>query len=206
METIKPYDQLMTPVWIDSNAEITGNHQLTQAFYEILPARGGSLYQRALRVPLLPPKILNSNDSITVVILVAMDTTIAQTNDHDPNFGISDGKSYIGFEAPDIANYRNYPACFSVDGDVSATTLENVKLGEGPRTNSTHYPSIVKVQLKPAEQWGSCETPQGDGGYNNLGFYESTLDTSNGLYFEFYRHHASEEYHIKYIQVDVQWD
>ena len=150
METIIPYDQLMTPEWIESNAEITGNHQLTQDYYEILPATGGT-YQRALRVPLLPPNILNSNDSITVVIIVAMDTTIAQTNDHDPNIGISDEKSYIGFEAPDIDNYHNYPACFSVNGDVGPTTIENVKLGEGPFTDSTHYPSIIKMQFKPAE-------------------------------------------------------
>ena len=57
METIIPYDQLMTPEWIESNAEITGNHQLTQDYYEILPATGET-YQQALRVPLLPPNIL----------------------------------------------------------------------------------------------------------------------------------------------------
>ena len=181
METIIPYDQLMTPEWIESNAEITGNHQLTHDYYKILPATGET-YQRALRVPMLPPNILNSNDNITVVIIVAMDTTIAQTDDHDANFGISDEKSYIGFEAPNVANYHDYPACFSVNADVGVTTLENVKLGEGPLTSSTHYPSIIKAQFKPAEQWGSCETPQGDGGYNNLGLYQSALDPSNGLY------------------------
>ena len=205
VETIIPYDQLMTPKWIESNAEITGNHQLTEAYYEILPTTGET-YQRALRVPLLPPKILSSNDSITIVMIVAMDTTIAITDDHDATFGISDEKSFIGFQAVDVGNYHNYAPCFSVNADVGIAAIENIKLGDGPLTSSTHFPSVIKIQLKPAEKWGSCETPQGDGGYNNLGFYESTLDPSNGLYFEFYRHHANEEYHIKYIQVDVQWD
>ena len=44
---IIPYNQLMTPKWIQSNAEITGNHNLTQAHYEILPTTG-TTYQRAL--------------------------------------------------------------------------------------------------------------------------------------------------------------
>ena len=206
METIIPYDQLMTPKWIESNAEITGDHQLTEAYYEILPTTGAT-YQRALRVPLLPPKILSSNDSITVVMIVAMDTTIATTDDHDATFGISDEKSFIGFQAVDVNNYPTSPPCFSVNADVGVATIENIKLGNtGPLTDSTHFPSVIKIQLKPSEQWGSCETPQGDGGYNILGFYESTLDPSNGLYFEFYRHNVNEEYHIKYIQVDVQWD
>ena len=68
MEIIIPYDQLMTPKWIESNAEITGNHKLTEAYYEVLPATGVP-DQRALRVPLIPPGVLNHNDSTTIVII-----------------------------------------------------------------------------------------------------------------------------------------
>ena len=111
----------MTPEWIKSNAEITGRHNVTQSYFEILPTTGDS-YQRALRVPLIPPSLLASNDSITVVIIAAFDTTIGQTNDHDPNFGISDGKTFFGFEVPDPANYMNFPPCFSVSADVDVPT------------------------------------------------------------------------------------
>ena len=205
VETIIPFDELMNPAWIEDNAEITGNHQVTQAFYEILPTTG-AVYQRALRVPLLPPNILSSNDSITVMMTVAMDTTIAITDDHDPIFGISDEKSFVGFQVFDVINYKALPPCCSINADVGDSTLQNVKQGSGAFTDSTHFPSVIKTQLKPADKWGSCETPQGDGGYNNLVFYESTVDPSKGLYFEFYRHNVKEEYHIKYIQVGVQWD
>ena len=194
----------MTPMWIESNAEITGNHKLTEAYYEILPTTG-TRYQRALRVPLIPPNVVNTNDSITAVIIASMDTTIPQSHDHDPNFGISDGRSFIGFEAVNVGNYPNYPPCFSIDGAVGSTTLPNPKFGDGPLTTSTHYPSVIKMQFKPTEQWGCCETPQGDGAYSNLGFYQSALDLKNGLNFEFYRDNAAEEYFIKYIQVHVQW-
>ena len=200
------FDELMTPKWIESNAEITGDHKVTEGYFEILPTTG-PLYVRALRVPLVPPNVLNSNDSTTIVIIASMDTVMPQTTDYDPNIGISDGKSYIGFEAPDIRNYHNYPPCFSVNADVGETGLQNVEIERNaPFTSSTHYPSVVRMQFKPAEKWGSCETPQGDGGYSNLGFYQSALDPKNGLYFEFYHHHANEEYHIKYIHVHVQWE
>ena len=165
MEITIPFDQLMTPKWIESNAEISGNHKLTEAYYEILPTTG-ERYQRALRVPLIPPGSLNCDDSVTVVIIAAMDTTIAQSHDHDPNFGISDGKTFIGFEAVNPGNYHSFPPCFSINGDVGPTALQNAKFGNGSFTDSTHYPSVIKMQFKPAEQWGSCETPQGDGGYD----------------------------------------
>ena len=126
----------------------------------------------ALRVPLIPPNVLNSNDSITIVIIASMNTTIPQSHDHDPSFGISDGKSFIGFLPPDVQNYqKDYPPCLSIDGVVGSTILRSPKFGDGPLTTSTHYPSVVKMQFKPNEQWGCCETPQGDGGYGNLGFY-----------------------------------
>ena len=197
----------MTPQWIESNAEITGNHELTEAYFKILPTTGAA-YQRALRVPLIPPNVVNSNDSITIVIIASMNTTIALSQDHDPNFGISDEISFIGFQPPDVYHYPDTSPCFSIGGTVGSTTLQNPKFGDKsyPLTTSTHYPSVIKMRFKPAEQWGCCETPQGDGGYSNLGFYQSTLDPKNGLNFELYRHNAVEEYFIKYIQVHVQWD
>ncbi|XP_065916433.1 uncharacterized protein [Dysidea avara] len=89
VETILPYHQLMTPDWIHSYFTITGPFTLYPQYYEI-PA-GTVAHQQTLQLQLVAPGILSTTDSITVTITVAMDTGVAQ-GDHDPRFGISDGK------------------------------------------------------------------------------------------------------------------
>ena len=202
VDSIFEFNQLMTPDWIEANAEITGNHQVTQDFFEILPTTG-SLYQRALRVPIVPPTILNSNNTITVMMTVALDTTIAQTDDHDPYLGISDGKSFIGWQTVDVDNYNTNPPCYSINADVGASIITGIKIGRGPHTDSKAFPTVINMRFKPAELWGTCETPQGDGGYNNLAAYNSLLNPSNGISFELYRHNPDEIYRIKYVQVYI---
>ena len=63
----------------------------------------------------------------------------------------------------------------------------------------------MKIQLRPAEQWGSCHTEY-DEGYTNVGNYQRLLDPSKGLKLEIYRNTAAEKNHIKYIVVDVDLD
>ena len=94
METILSYHQLMTPDWIHSYFTITGPFTLYPQYYEI-PA-GTVAHQQTLQLQLVAPDILSTTDSITVAITIAMDTEVAQA-DHDPRFGISDRKSFIGF-------------------------------------------------------------------------------------------------------------
>jgi len=43
------------------------------------------------------PHVLTSTDCISVTITIAMDTELADNADHDPIFGISYGKSFLGF-------------------------------------------------------------------------------------------------------------
>ena len=74
-----------------------------------------------------------------------------------------------------------------------------------PTVTSQSYSSEIKIQLRPAEQWGFCHTEH-DGGYTNVGNYQRLLDPSKGLYLEMYRNDASEKYCIKYIVVDVDLD
>ena len=67
----------------------------------------------------------------------------------------------------DILNYHNYPPCFSVNADVGVATIQNVKLGNGPLTSSTHFPSFFEDTCnsnQPNSAWGSCEISQEDGG------------------------------------------
>ena len=71
-----------------------------------------------------------------------------------------------------------------------------------PSISSRKY---SKIQLRPAEQWGSCHTEH-DAGYTNVGNYRHLLNPSEGLYFEVYHKDAHEKYRIKYITVDVDLD
>ena len=46
---------------------------------------------------------------------VALDTTIADSNDHDMPFRISDGVSFIGFITPDESNYPSISLCCKIE-------------------------------------------------------------------------------------------
>ena len=95
-ETILPCHQLMTPQWIQNHSIITGPHSLHPQYLEIFPTVARP-YQRVLQVQLVPPGILTTTDSVTVTITVAMDTALADSIEHSVIFGVSDGKSFVGF-------------------------------------------------------------------------------------------------------------
>ena len=194
----------MSPKWIHKNAVITGPHALYPHYLDILPTTG-DVYQWALQVQLVAPNTLTSTDSITVSVTIALDTTIADSGDHDISFGISDGVSFIGFIAPDKDNYPTLSPCYKLESKVVSTLLQNVQVGKGPLVTSRKYSSEIKIQIKPTEKWGSCHTEH-DEGYVNTQDYQHSLDLSKALYFEVYRQHIIEKYHIKYIVVDVDLD
>ena len=200
VQTVLPYHHVMSPKWIHSNAVITGPHALFTQYFEILPTTG-NLDQRALQLQLVAANILTSTDSVTVTVTVAVDASYASSNDHDPTTGISDGKYFIG---ANIVDREKHP-CRITEGDSSTAILRHINSINGPIVTSQRYSSEIKIQLKPAEQWGSCHT-ENDGGYTNVGNYQNLLDASRGLYLEIYRDHANEKYHIKYIVVDVDLD
>ena len=191
---------MMTPKWIEKNANISGSHALYPQYIEI-SSTSDAHQQRALQIPLVAPNILTSTDSVTVTVTVAVDVSYASSNDHDPTIGISDGISFIGF----IAHDRVPSPCSLREGDINAETLQNVNHVAGPPVRSRHYSSEIKIQIRPAEQWGSCHTEH-DGGYVNTANYQHLLDPSKGLYFDIYYHHHVEKYRIKYIVVNVDLD
>ena len=132
---------------------------------------------------------------------VAVHVSYASSNDHDPAIGISDGISFIGARIRD----RALLPCKIVDGESSTTILTNINAIDGPTVTSQCYSSETKIQLKPAEQWGSCHTEHEEG-FTNVGNYQRLLDPSRGLRFEIYHNNADEKYRIKYIVVDVDLD
>ena len=190
----------MTPKWIHNNAVITGPHALNSQYFEILPTTGAA-WQRALQIPLVAPNILTSTDSVTVAVTVAMDVSHASSSDHDPTIGISDGTSFIGVHPKD----RIPNPCYILEGKGGTVLLNPVTVSNGPTVTSRRYSSEIKIQLRPAEQWGSCHT-ENDGGYTNVGNYQRLLDPSKGLKLEMYHQGANEKYRIKYIVVDVDVD
>ena len=202
VKTVLPYHQLMTPSWLHKHSTITGPHSLNPQYLEFLPSTVAN--QQLLQVQLVAPNVLTSTDCISVTMTIAMDTALADGGDHDPLFGITDGKSFVGFQIPDKGNYGDLSPCYGYEGDVSGI-LTSINRGTGPTVTSRLYSSEIKLQIRPTEQWGSCHTEH-DEGYTNIGNYQNKLDLTNGLYLEMYREHAAEDYRVKYIIVDISVD
>ena len=193
---------MMTPKWLEKNAEFTAPHTIYPDYLEILPVVNN--YERALQVQIVAPNILNSTDSITVKATVALDTELAKV-DHDPIFGISDRMSFIGFIAYDVLNYPSYSPCSIYESDIDGKILINLRDGGGPKVSSQFYSTERIIRIRPTEQLGFCHTYH-DAGYLNTAIYERTLDLSKGIYFAFYHQQGKEKYRIKYIEVDVDLD
>ena len=204
LQTVLPYHHVMSPKCILTNAVINGPYVLYPQYFEIAPTTGAD-YQRALQVQLVAPNTLTSTDSVTVSVTIALDTTLADSSDHDISFGISDGISFIGFTAHDKGNYPTLSPCRKSEGQVVSTLLQSVQRGNGPVVTSRKYSSEIKIKIKPTEKWGSCHTEH-DEGYVNIQDYQHSLDLCKALYLEVYRHNAPERYRIKYIVVDVDLD
>ena len=138
---------------------------------------------------------------------IAMDTALADGGDHDPSFGISDGKSFIGYVIPDPRNCQDKSPCRKKEGDIVDDILTDISGGDSTAlVTSRSYSSEVELQIRPTEQWGSCHTEH-DEGYTNIGNYQCKLDLTNGLYLEMYQgDEAFEIYRIKYIVVDITVD
>ena len=133
--------------------------------------------------------------------MFAVDISYASSNDHDSTIGISDGSSFIGYIALD----RAAVPCDHFEGDSNTNILQNYNHINGPVVTSLCYSSEIKIQIRPAEQWGSCHTEH-DEGYTNIASYQRSLDLNKGLYLEWYRNGINELYHIKYIEVSVDLD
>ena len=146
-----------------------------------------------------------ANSSVTVTMTIAMDTELADSTDHDLIFGISDNMSFVGFVMFDQDNYDSFSPCRRQEGEKIDGVLENHSASSAPLVNSRTFSSEMKLQFRPAEQWGSCHTEH-DGGYTNIATYQNLLDPSNGLFLEMYHNEADEIYRIKYIETNVELD
>ena len=138
---------------------------------------------------------------------IALDTVWADSRDHDPFFGVSNGKKFVGFCVVDKGNYAAGPPCYLTEADNINNVLENAVYNTaGPKPNSPKgYSSEVKIQIKPCEKWGSCHTEH-DEGYVFIANYQHSLDLTKWLYLDMYRNSPLETYRIEYIAVAVEID
>ena len=104
-----------------------------------------------------------------------------------------------------LDNYGSLSPCRHIEADKSNEILINIRDFNGPLVSANHFSGETKMQLRTAEQWGSCHTEHGES-YTFIANYQHLLDLTNGLYLEMYRHDADETYRIKYITASVELD
>ena len=195
----------MTPKWLAKHATIYGSYTYKLNYLEIL---AGISRQHVLQIQLVPPGVLTSDDNskcVTVTMTIAMDTVWADSTDHDPYFGISDGVRFIGFG---VHNKGTTSPCYKAEGDNVNNVLTNrVYDSSSPKLSnpSQGYSSELKIQIKPCEKWGSCHTEHEEG-FVFIANYQRNLDLTKGLYLDVYRGSAGEVYRIEYVTVDVDMD
>ena len=75
----------MTPKWLTKHDTIHGSYTYKPNYLEILSR---IINQHVLQVQLVPPGVLTNDDTecASVAMTIAMDTTWADDNDHDPHF------------------------------------------------------------------------------------------------------------------------
>ena len=167
----------MTPEWLYKHSTITKPFTVYSKYLKI-PA-GKVSHERLIQAELIAPDILTATDSVAVKLTIAMDTVLADSNDHDPIFGISDGTNFFGFAVFDKGNLHNIPPCYSFEGINNDGTLKNwIRDSTGTKVTSQRYSSEITIQIKQNDQWGSCHTEH-DEGQVKIGNYQRKLDFTN---------------------------
>ena len=193
----------MTPDWLYKHSTITKPFTVYPEYLEI-PT--GTRNGRMLQAELIPPNVLAATDSVVVTLTIAVDTALADSGDHDPTFGLSDGISFVGFIVVDKGNYVNQVPCYRNEGDIRDNILHSTTSDSaGITVNSRYYSSVVTIQIKPNDQWGSCHTEH-DEGKVRIANYQHKLNLTKGLYFEIYRESPAEKVRIEYIATEVHLD
>ena len=101
----------MTPFWLETYAANISESRSTTAD-QMTFVYSSKDWELLLRVPLVAASDLEDGTLLTVEITVANDVSIAETSDSDPNYGLSDGTNFIGFESVDKGNYFRLAPCF----------------------------------------------------------------------------------------------
>ena len=193
----------MTPSWLEVNKSHISNTRTTTA--DQITFNAGSINRELLlRVPLVAASVLADATLLTVEITVANDASIGQESDSDPNYGLSDGTCFIGFETVDRLNYVRLAPCTGTQANSGNTHTSvkylNAKTSLIPR--DSQHPDQFVFTIKLDQPWGSCFTAH-DGGYTNSVEYSKRLMLSQGLALEVYKETKNERVGIKFIKVTI---
>ncbi len=196
-------EYVMTSSWLEANASHISSARSTTT--DQMTFNSGPVdYERLLRVPLVAAGVLADNTPLTVEITVAVDASIGQTEDSDPNYGLSDGTNFIGFETPDQENYYREAPCSNTQAMSGETRSSHKYLSK--RTSliprDSPYPHQFVFTIKLDQPWGSCFIAHGKG-YTNSVEYSKQLMVSQGLALEVYKGSKKERLGIKLIKVII---
>ena len=197
----------MTPSWFEGHASYVDSYHTTTA--ELITFNAGSVEKAALlKVPLIAADVLKDCVPLTVEVMVANDVRIGGKGyDSDIRYGLSDGKTFIGFEAPDRRSYARQSPCYAIEG-TSGKTLTDINF------KNTNFPKVSKYSLYPGrfiftfkldQRWGPCYTAQ-DYGFVKTAGYINRLKLSKGLNLEVYKTNKGERVGIKFIKVAITHD
>ena len=193
----------MTPSWLEAHASYIDKYRSRTT--EQLTFNAGSAANAALlKVPMMPPDILEDSSLATLKIVVSLDDDIGKIEDSDPKFGVSDGVSFVGFEMVDKGSYvYGYAPCFGFEGTSGNSLGGRREISPtSSRPSDTFYDSQFVITFKLNERWGSCYTAH-DGGFVNTADYNKRLLLSKGLTLEVYKDHETERVGVKFIEVTV---
>ena len=193
----------MTPSWLKMNAANISKNRFTTRD-QITFNAGSKDFELLLKVPLVASGVLKDGTPLTFEITVAHNVSFGETDDSDPNYGLSDGTNFIGFETPDQKNYYKLAPCFgtqAISGETK-TSHEDLESMDGLVPEDSFVPEQFLFILKLDKSWGSCFTPHG-GGYTKTANYIRQLAPSHGLALEVYRGQKKERVGIKFIKVTI---
>jgi len=195
----------MTPTWLEAHASYIDSSR-TSSPQQLTFNAGAADRAALLKVPIIPAGVLKICTPLTVELTVANDVSIGgHPIDSDISYGVSDGTGFIGFKAPDKANYHKYAPCYGVEG-VSGATLSSIRYNPfTPKPSDSFYPGQFVFTLKLDERWGSCYIAH-DGGFVRTAGYKNRLMLSKGLALEVYKEGKAERVGIRFIKVSIIQD
>ena len=94
----------MTPSWLEAHASYIDKYR-SRTTKQLTFNAGSAANAALLKVPIMPPDILEDSSLATLKIVVSLDDDIGKNKDSDPRFGVSDGVSFVGFETVDNSTY-----------------------------------------------------------------------------------------------------
>ena len=181
---------LITPRYAQEHATVIGSYTTFET-RSIYIGTGGQAADTRLQVPIVPAGRFSANASITVKITAALDGSMLNQRDREPQISITDGRVMNEYVIHDSSNYPGLAPCHALSASGTQKTLSS-----GP------VPDQFTFLFKPAERFGACSTAQ-NGGYVNVDTFNSQLDLSLGISLRLRMEEVNEDIRYYYFLVEI---